>query len=57
MGGAVGSKIVMLAAISFVFGSSVVFAGPFHGVIAFIVVVLAMLIAEEFAIRINRRLA
>jgi hypothetical protein len=51
------SKVVMLGAIGLVFGSSVVFAGPFHGVIAFIAVVVAMLIAEEFAVRINRRLA
>ena len=52
-----GSKFVMLGAISFVFGSRVVFAGPLHGVVAFIAVVLVMLVAEEFAARIYRRLA
>jgi len=51
-----GSKFVMLGAIDFAFGDDVVFAGPLHGVVAFIVVVMVMLAAEEVAVRIYRRL-
>jgi len=52
-----GSKFVMLGAIDLVFGDSVQFTGPIHGVVAFIVVVVVMLIAEEAIVRIFRRLA
>ncbi len=52
-----GSKFVMLGAIDFVFGDSVDFHGPLHGVVAFIGVVVLMLAAEEIAVRIFRRLA
>ena len=51
-----GSKFVMLGAIDVVFGDSVEFTGPLHGVVAFIVVVVVMLVAEEFVVRLNRRL-
>ena len=51
-----GSKFVMLGAIDFAFGDDVLFAGPLHGVVAFIVVVVVMLAAEEVAVRIYRRL-
>ena len=51
-----GSKFVMLGAIDFAFGDDVAFAGPLHGVVAFIVVVMVMLAAEEVAVRIYRRL-
>lgn len=51
-----GSKFVMLGAIDFAFGDDVLFAGPLHGVVAFIVVVIVMLAAEEVAVRIYRRL-
>ena len=51
-----GSKFVMLGAIDFAFGDDVVFAGPLHGVVAFIVVVMVMLAAEEVAVRIYGRL-
>jgi hypothetical protein len=51
-----GSKFVMLGAIDFAFGDDVLFMGPLHGVIAFIVVVMVMLAAEEVALRIYRRL-
>ena len=51
-----GSKFVMLGAIDFAFGDDVLFAGPLHGVVAFIVVVMVMLAAEEVAVRIYRRL-
>jgi hypothetical protein len=52
-----GSKFVMLGAINFVFGDGVLFTGPLHGVVAFIVVVVAMLGAEELIVRVYRRLA
>lgn len=51
-----GSKFVMLGAIDFAFGDDVLFMGPLHGVIAFIVVVMVMLAAEEVTLRIYRRL-
>jgi len=51
-----GSKFVMLWAIDIAFGADVEFTGPAHGVVAFIVVVVVMLAAEELAVRIYRRL-
>ena len=51
-----GSKFVMLGAIDFAFGDDVLFTGPLHGVVAFIVVVMVMLAAEEVAVRVYRRL-
>ena len=51
-----GSKFVMLGAIDFAFGDDVLFTGPLHGVVAFIVVVMVMLAAEELAVRIYRHL-
>ena len=51
-----GSKFVMLGAIDFAFGDDVLFTGPLHGVVSFIVVVMVMLVAEEVAVRIYRRL-
>ena len=52
-----GSKFVMLGAINLAFGDEVVFGGPLHGVVAFILVVVAMLVAEEAIARFYRRLA
>jgi hypothetical protein len=46
-----GSKFVMLGAINFAFGDRVLFTGPVHGVVAFILVVVVMLVAEELAAR------
>jgi hypothetical protein len=51
------SKFVILGAVDFCFGHSIQFEGPLHGVVAFIVVVFAMLGAEEVIMRIYRRLA
>ena len=51
------SKFVILGAINYAFGDSIIFSGPVHGVVAFIVVVLVMLAAEEAIVRIYRRLA
>jgi hypothetical protein len=52
-----GSKFVILEAIDLAFGDEVVFAGPLHGLVVIIVVLFAMLLAEEVVVRIYRRLA
>jgi hypothetical protein len=51
------SKFVILGAVKLAFGDSIVFGGPVHGVVAFIVVVVVMLAAEEAILRFYRRLA
>jgi hypothetical protein len=51
-----GSKFVILEALSAVFGDSVRFTGVFHGLVALIVVVVTMLIAEEAVVRLYRRI-
>ena len=50
------SKLVILEAVNMAFGEEVQFKGAWHGVIAFIVVVMVMLIAEFFAAKINKKL-
>ena len=50
------SKFIMLGIIDFAFGEHVVFSGPLHGVVAFILLVVTMLGAEELAARIYRSL-
>lgn len=50
------SKFVILYALEFAFGDGVHFAGAAHGVLAFIVVVVSMLAAEELLVRFYRRL-
>ncbi len=52
-----GSKFVMLGAVDRILGEGLHFAGAMHGVLAFIVVVAGMLIAEELITRIYRSLA
>lgn len=52
----VGSKFVMLAAIDFVFGDSVVFSGPYNGIVAFFGVVFAIMISEAIVGKIYRAL-
>ena len=52
-----GSKFMILAAVNLTFGDEVTFGGPLHGVVAFIVVVVAMLGAEEGISRVYRRLS
>ena len=52
-----GSKFVILEAIDVFFGDSIEFVGRFHGLLVLIVVIVAMLLAEEFVARIYRRLA
>ena len=51
------SKLVILEAINFSFGDSVVFSGPFHGLVAFIIVVIMIVVAEQTITRIYRSLA
>ena len=51
------SKLVILEAINLAFGDEVAFTGPLHGVVAFIVVVLVILAAEELIVRLYRALS
>ena len=51
------SKFVMLWILQFLFGDAIVFSGAYHGVVAFIVVVMAILAAEYALTRIYRSLA
>ena len=50
------SKLVILEAINLSFGDSVQFNGPLHGVVAFLVVVIVIIIAEQGVIWIYRSL-
>lgn len=52
-----GSKFVILEAVTFVFGTSVRFDGAFHGLVTLILIIVAMLIAEEAIVRLYRKLA
>jgi len=51
------SKLVILEAINLSFGDSVVFSGPIHGLVAFIIVVSAILGAEIAIKRVYDSLA
>jgi hypothetical protein len=51
-----GSKLVILEAINFSFGNSVLFKGPVHGLVAFIIVVIAIIIAEVAIRKIHESL-
>lgn len=51
------SKLIILKAISFAFGASVVFSGPVHGLVAFIVVIVVIIIAEQLFNKVYRALA
>jgi hypothetical protein len=51
-----GSKFAILEALSFAFGGRVRFEGAFHGLVWLIVVVVAMLIAEEGVVRVYRKI-
>ena len=50
------SKLMILEAVNMAFGDKVQFKGAWHGVLAFIVVVMVMLIAEMMAVKINKKL-
>ena len=52
-----GSKFVILEALDLAFGHYVDFGGPFHGLVALIVVIIVMLVAEQAMVRVYRRLA
>ena len=52
-----GSKFVILEALSFAFAKDVHFSGVFHGIVWLIIVVVAMVVAEELVVRFYRKLA
>lgn len=51
-----GSKFVILEALVLAFGDRLRFGGPFHGVVALIVVVVVMLAVEAALVKLYRRL-
>ena len=51
-----GSKFVILEALVLAFGDRISFGGPFHGIVALIVVVVAMLAVEAALVKFYRRL-
>ena len=52
-----GSKFVIIEAVDIAFGDRVVFSGPFHGMAAFILLVIVMLIAEYAIVKLYHSLA
>jgi len=52
-----GSKFIIMEAVDFAFGDKVVFDGPFHGMAAFIILVIVMLLAEHAIVKLYRSLA
>ncbi len=52
-----GSKFVILEALALAFGNRLQFGGPFHGIVALIVVVVAMLAVEAALVKFYRRLS
>jgi hypothetical protein len=52
-----GSKFVILEALALGFGDRLRFGGPFHGIVALIAVVVAMLVVEAILVKFYRRLA
>jgi hypothetical protein len=51
-----GSKFVILEALVLAFGDRLKFGGPLHGIVALIVVVVAMLAAEAILVKLYRRM-
>jgi hypothetical protein len=51
-----GSKFVILEALALAFSDDLRFGGPFHGIVALIAVVVAMLVAEAVLVMLYRRL-
>jgi hypothetical protein len=51
-----GSKFIMLGILDIAFAEDVAFSGPLHGVVAFILLVVTMLAAEELVARIYKSL-
>jgi hypothetical protein len=52
-----GSKFVILEALALAFGDKLKFGGPFHGIVALIVVVVAMLAVEVIIVKFYRSLS
>ena len=50
-------KIIILEVINLAFGDSVLFLGAIHGLVAFIVVVIVMLVAEQAIVKFYKSLA
>jgi hypothetical protein len=50
------SKFVILEALDFAFGDKVAFLGPFHGLVALIVVIIAMVVAEKAIMKLYHAL-
>jgi len=51
-----GSKFVILEALVFALGDRLRFGGPFHGIVALIVVVITMLVVEAALVKFYRSL-
>jgi hypothetical protein len=51
------SKLVILWAIDLLFGSSILFIGLLHGVVAFILVLIVIIVVEQTFVRAYRFLA
>jgi len=51
------SKLIILEAINYAFGEHVQFLGPWHGVVAFIIVVIGILVAEAVIRKFYKSLA
>jgi hypothetical protein len=51
-----GSKFVILEALVLAFGDRLRFGGPFHGIVALIAVVVALLVVEAIIVKIYRRM-
>jgi hypothetical protein len=51
-----GSKFVILEALVLAFGDRISFGGPFHGIVALIVVVVVMLAFEAVLVKLYRRM-
>ena len=51
------SKLIILELINLSFGDTVVFSGPIHGLVAFIVVVAVMIVIEQLVVKIFKSLA
>lgn len=51
-----GSKFVILEALAFAFSDDLRFGGPWHGIVALIAVVVAMLVVEAVLVMFYRRL-
>lgn len=51
------SKVIILEGINFIFGSAVLFTGPLHGIVIFIIVVIAILVAEQLVLKLYNSLA